>query len=228
MARIVYSALIDNIRGSIGGTTFQKNAYGYTVKKKPNQVFPASIWQQRQKIIIKQVLHFWSNMSAAYRADYVSYASTYPQYSKHNPSCALSGHAVFVKHNFYRLLGEFSILDAISFGSFSIPSISISIELDGSTLNIIVDTDNVSTYLKCAMFITPPLPPSQTFFGTRYRYFLTFPFIDGTVDVAQQYINIFGALPSSGQLVGISFLFWHELYPQVSSRFNQIPLITSP
>jgi len=97
MARIVYSALIDNIRGSVGGTTFQKNAYGYTVKHKPNMIKPWTSDQLARQIAFSRAVKAWKQASTQTRNNWDSWAVTNPQYSKHNPNAVLSGFACFVK-----------------------------------------------------------------------------------------------------------------------------------
>ena len=97
MARIIYSGLIESIRGSIAGTTFQANAYGYTIKKKPNIINPNTASQNLRKSYLAKAVRQWRSFIQATRDSWDTFASTYPQYSQHNPSAQLSGYAVFTK-----------------------------------------------------------------------------------------------------------------------------------
>jgi hypothetical protein len=99
MARIQYSALVTSIRGSIGGTTFQKNAYGFSVKNKANLIRPNSQLQNQHKNFIGTVHQLWNQLGTDGQAVWNSYALAYPQFSKFNTASRLSGHAVFLKRN---------------------------------------------------------------------------------------------------------------------------------
>ena len=105
MARIIYSGLVTSIRGSIGGTTFQNNAYGFTVKNKANMVKPNTVSQNLSKLVFSLAVKAWGTLTVANRANWDSWAATYPQFAKNNPSSVLSGFAVFVKQFANVLIG---------------------------------------------------------------------------------------------------------------------------
>ena len=63
MARITYSGLVTSIRGKVGGTVFQANAYGHTVKNSPNMVRPNTPDQQLSKVILSKAVKLWSEIS---------------------------------------------------------------------------------------------------------------------------------------------------------------------
>jgi hypothetical protein len=97
MARIIYGALA-TIRGSIGGTTFQQNAHGHTIKNKPNMSVPNSDKQNATKRAVVKCTQAWSDLGATIDS-WNSYAIAFPQYTKHNLSSRLSGFEVFLLRN---------------------------------------------------------------------------------------------------------------------------------
>jgi hypothetical protein len=99
MARVIYGAIVTSIHGKIGGTVFQKNAYGHTVKNTPTMVRPNTALQQVSKGNIAVVSQIWRSLSKADQNTWISFAALFPQYSRHNPSSALSGYAVFMLRN---------------------------------------------------------------------------------------------------------------------------------
>jgi hypothetical protein len=98
MARIIYGALA-TIRGSIGGTTFQSNKHGYTVKNKPNMSKPDSESQNATKRAVVKCTQAWSALDIGIRDTWDSYAISFPQYAKHNIASKLSGFEVFLLRN---------------------------------------------------------------------------------------------------------------------------------
>lgn len=99
MARVIYGAIVTSIHGKVGGTVFQKNAYGHTVKNTPTMVRPNTALQQVSKGNIAVVSQIWRSLSSADKQTWISFAALFPQYSRHNPSSALSGYAVFMMRN---------------------------------------------------------------------------------------------------------------------------------
>src|SRR5690606_31037464 len=100
MARIKYTALVESIRGSIQGTTFQRNAYGYTVKGKPNMVNPNTNLQSASKRNMSGIAQAWSSLSDSDRNAWDTWAATNPVPSRLNPDANLTGFAQFTRwHN---------------------------------------------------------------------------------------------------------------------------------
>ena len=99
MARIKFSAIVESIRGSIGGTTFQSNAYGFTVKSKPNVTQPNSLKQQQRKIAMQSVSRSWRALTSTERLSWEVYASTFVVPSKLNKDSNLNGYNYFLKYN---------------------------------------------------------------------------------------------------------------------------------
>lgn len=110
MARIKFTALVESIRGSIAGTTFQRNAYGYTVKAKPNMVNPNSHYQSQRKQQFQAAQLAWQTLTDAERGYWNSYAATYPTPSINNPSSYLSGYNLFTRWHAIEFLGGSTIL----------------------------------------------------------------------------------------------------------------------
>ena len=75
MARIIYSALVTQIKGSVGGTTFQSNAYGFTIKNKASVVKPRTMLQERSKKFFASATGAWRKLSQTNRDTWVSWAA---------------------------------------------------------------------------------------------------------------------------------------------------------
>jgi len=134
MARIIYSALVSTINGSIGGTTFQRNAFGNTAKKKSHQVRKNT---QSQNIVKKQLVQMstiWQSLTPTQRTAWSTYANSYPQFTRLNSAAQLNGRSVFMKRNCFIKNDIGSPLLA--------PSSNAQLTLPLNTLTVYQDTGN--------------------------------------------------------------------------------------
>lgn len=77
MARIVYSGLVTEIKGSIGGTTFQSNRSGYIVRNKQYKGPVRSVGNVKAGRAFAIASRRWGSLTAAQRTAYNTMASTY-------------------------------------------------------------------------------------------------------------------------------------------------------
>lgn len=222
MARIIYSGLVESIRGSIGGTTFQANAYGYTVKRKPNMIRPASAAQNSRKAILSKVTREWRELTQSKRDEYNSWASTYPQYAKHNPESQLSGYAVFVKYNAIRVLSGGSIYTGVLYPPSAGDTIDYLISRNGAALELGISSLNEDSLWTILFFISRVLGASQNFIGTVPRYFTSHVNDTDTVTITTLYTDKYGSLPGVGDYVALDALLYDNYSPKVLARDSQI------
>jgi hypothetical protein len=227
MARIIYSALIDSIRGSIGGTTFQKNKYGYTVKHKPNMTKPWTADQLIMQQYFRRAVTSWREMTDAQRQNWVTWASTNPQYAKHNASATLSGFACFVKFHAYQFLTEQAqVADPL----ITIPAIdyaTFKIILAGGALTLDADWDTGAEAWNVAYFMSRPFGPAQNFIGTRTRYVGYGTSADQTLVLTSVYPAKYGSLPVLGDRIAMDYVMFMEAGGAVLGRSQAIITVTA-
>jgi hypothetical protein len=115
MARIVYSGLIQEIGGSVGGSTFQRNAFGHTIRSKAIASKSLSDRQQESRLWMSQVIAAWNALSAADKAIWDRAVSFYFQFAKRNGTSLLTGRTLFLKYNLVRLQAGLSILTTFNY-----------------------------------------------------------------------------------------------------------------
>lgn len=228
MARIIYGAIVESIRGSIGGTTFQRNAYGYTVKKKPNMINPNTQWQQAQKLVFMQAVMAWGQLTPAQRADWEAWASTYPQYAKNNPTSQLSGFAVFTRQHCHRLLAGLAV-DTNPTYALLPSSIGVMALYQGGGILYSDYTDSTGTedyYVN--IFLSYPMAPSQNFIGTKTRYFRTVSNLneDG-YNITNFWVAKFGEIPAVGQQLAWRLVYFGAANGQVLTDQTGILTVTA-
>lgn len=206
MARIKYSALVTEIAGSAGGTVFQRNAYGFTIKNKPTIVRPNTVLQSRSKTIIAQISKGWQQIGSTGRSNWETFAINFPQVAKKNPDANLSGYNAFLKWHAAAYLGDqlagtFDDDPVTSLPAFNVPNYDL--ERSGSNLNLSVSWSLSSRPWSVNFFFSPPVLGSQLFVGSKYRYM--FNNIDDSIflNIAPRFIELFGRIPEVGEVVSI-------------------------
>ena len=67
MARVKFGSLVTEISGSIGGSTFQRNSFGNTLRNKPNPIRSRTAAQLSIRQYMKQAHAGWTALTAAER-----------------------------------------------------------------------------------------------------------------------------------------------------------------
>jgi hypothetical protein len=225
MARIKYTALVESIKGSIQGTTFQANAYGYTIKGKPNMLNPNTQFQNVSKSRFSRATQEWKNLTSGNRAAWDAYANNFPIPSRKNPDAYLSGFAAFTRWQALSNLFSGSILADPSGDQGTIDASTPQIELITNQLYILPDVSSTEGPWVLHLFMTRPLSPTQTFLKSWLRHVITLPdsqWVDE--EITAQYIQRFGNLPAEGDLVGCQQVYQNTTNGQV--YYNQSEIVT--
>jgi hypothetical protein len=224
MARIKFTAIVEDIRGSIGGTTFQRNKYGYTCKRKPRMTLPNSQYQNRQKGYFGTAIAAWRELTQAVRDSWDTWASTYPSYAKHNPSAQLSGYAVYTRTTVYTLMqGYQPRTSAPSFTLESDDTLTWGLALAGGVLTLNVTSVTDTEGWELLIFVSRPLSSAQMFVGTKTRLLPLFAAnADMALNITSHYINQFGVLPAVGDRVALDWIMFNQANGQTISRQSLI------
>lgn len=221
MARIIYSALVTKISGSIAGTTFQKNAYGHTVKSKATMVRPAAPLQNNRKILFSAATKGWNTLSSAQKDSYNVYASTRPQFAKNNPSSQLSGFAIFCKWHMLEMLraGNIAINTTIS-GSYNSVDLysNVSIVENGAFIDFSIDFFTGDSVIWCLFFISRPFRPGENFIGSKVRYLFSRANADFNVDIRSAYTSLWGNAPAPGDRLALTAVQIEKTQPFIINR----------
>lgn len=208
MARIVYSALVESIAGSIKGTTFQKNAYGFTVKGKPFKVNPNTNSQRNRKASFSGASVAWKSLSNANKANWETYAATFPIPSRLNPTSNLNGFNAFTRwHNIQFLESNAVILSNPSAAQGSISAFDFGVDENAGVLTFNWNPATIVGTWRIAIFISRPqaryLKPRKGW----TRYMQTIPAATATsYNISANYVKAFGFIPPSGVSVLVKLI----------------------
>lgn len=206
MAIIKYGALATEIRGSVGGTTFQSNRYGFTIKNKAKMIIPGSTNQNRTKVGVSYMSKSWASISQAGRDNWDTFAATFPQFTKKDPTKQLTGQAAFLKWHLasYLTNGVATAIDTAP--GTSIPADdnpSVTIQRSGANLLLNVTFTPSSGNWQANYLISRVVTESQKFIGTKTRFVTGGTALSGSTNITSIYASLFGRLPVAGDIVNV-------------------------
>ena len=227
MARITYGSIVTEINGSLGGTTFQRNGYGYTAKNKAGMVRPFTEYQKYVQSVMALAVKAWKTEPQTTRDSWNTWASVNPRYAKHDLTRQLSGQACFVKWHFYRFLSSYYIDVSPQLVIPAQPEITLTLKTNGTLFNIDITCPSTAEAWNLYFFLSRPLPASQTFLGTKARFVLFTTDLTQTRDIATEYISRFGSLPAVGDIIGLQYVRAMEEGGQVNTRVQQFITVSA-
>ena len=97
MATIKTSALIADIRGSVGGNVFARNKAGLYARARIKPLNPRSALQQLRRAKLSAAAAYWSQLTAQVRADWQAYATNTSWTNRLGDSINIGGEAAFIR-----------------------------------------------------------------------------------------------------------------------------------
>lgn len=138
MAKIILGAAVTAIVGSIGGNTFKRTPYGFSLGRK-------SFGYSRNKILnnpalgfLNQVRNDWNNLSSSERTAWGEKASLYPMPDRFGNLITLSGRMLFIKAWGTLIQTRGAVVSAEDFDTST-----DFFELEAGTIDISLDTVDV-------------------------------------------------------------------------------------
>jgi len=216
MARITYSGLIESLNGSIGGTTFQTNRYGFTVKRKPVPSRPNTKSQNSRKSAMFTVQQNWIGLTNANRAAWNTYASTFPRATRLNPDADLNGFNYFSAYHLLRIQANSTILSDPSSVQHTLSFVSSSITNLASVLTWISDITVSGGQWTPLLYMSRPITTTTQLRKNRLR------FVRGTSSsgdlsrvITTEYETIFGQIPPIDDIVIVQEIWLNENNGQI-------------
>lgn len=208
MALIRTSALISDITGRIGGTTFQQTQGGLTMRTQRTQKNSNTTRQQFQKTGIATILTAWINLTQAQREQWNQYAIYRSIRQKKNANKSISGQQIFIRENSLRYAYKDTsaifanpIHSTPLFASAPSPIQITSVDENVGSLLIQHDLSVVAASQSVLLWMSAPIRESQQSRYTK-RNLIKFTTIDLTTqDITNAYLSVYSVLPVVGQFV---------------------------
>jgi hypothetical protein len=146
MANIKLGAIITNIAGSVGGSTFRRTQRGIILYNKQGRQIKSAFAQNSVKNRLGAILSSWSFLDGATRSDWEDLAPLYPQKNKFGDDVTLTGRQFYTKLN-TQLIPVRESVDLATFNDVVFLGVVESVSLDmGANDFIIVFSTTVNSF----------------------------------------------------------------------------------
>jgi hypothetical protein len=215
MARIIYGSIATEINGSVGGSTFQRNAYGFTMKNKPNMARLQSIKQNEQHRRLDYVVKGWQQITEVQRSSWNSWALSHPIPAKHNAMAVLTGYTYFLKYNLLHTMFATNYLAEPSAGVLALPSINPYLVYSAGVFSVNSQPDVDILAIFYNLYLSPPMSKTRGFSDSFTRAISIFDLVAGNHDITSAYQAVFGIVPTSGVNIFAEFQLWGGSIPYI-------------
>jgi len=174
MAKLLFTAVVADMRNKLNGTVFSKNRYGAYARTKVTPVNPQTSSQQNTRNNLATNSQAWRGLTETQRQGWIDAAPSFPFTDIFGNSKILSGAALYVKLNNNLVnAGEVAIADAPS--PVSIPALnSLVLTATGvPALSLAFDPSPVPADFALQIFATPNVTAGRYFVKNLFRFITT-------------------------------------------------------
>jgi hypothetical protein len=193
------------------------------LRNRPRPVKQGTPLQLERRAMMMKLHAAWSNLTSDQRQKWNQYISFASPTTNRDKSILLTGHDLFLKYNYLRLLYNLSVLTE--------PAYQLPVQLpqvrdvtdDAGWLDLwLTDAYFTWTYWKPIVRISPPRRESQAFSTVRLKYIGVPDYLASTIQYRNKYVNLFGMPLSDGDIVHIELKYFNTLAPIISQTFKYI------
>ncbi len=213
MARVQFSPLITSISGTVNNSTFQRNAFGNTLRGKPLPISKYSPARQRIKSAISYLTKHWVSMPQYKRDLFNSFTKTYNIKTRRNKNFTMSGFNYFIQSNLPRYLLFGFIEDNAYYSNPTFVPASVSVKSDASSLLIDLGVNPGSYDAFGICYISAAKPNVYTSVPSRLPLMFNAPLTSQQTDISTPYSEIFGKIPAPSNYVFVYIDFMLTDYP---------------
>lgn len=226
MARIIYSALVSSIRGSIAGTTFQNNRYGYSSRNKPISANQRTNFQISQRSAFLQAVRAWSNLSTSELTAWNNSVASNPKPSKNNPAVNLDTYNYFVLKNAILAGAGMSLQVSPSNTTYNVGTLTLVLNVTSGIFNVSTSVSGQTDNWHLHLYLSPPLPNSVNNARLRTRYIQSFVYETNFFPGVGSYNSRFGIDAATGDRVYARCVITSDSTVQIYSFDIGILIIT--
>ncbi len=194
-AKVLFTAVVADMRNKLNGTVFSKNRYGAYTRTKVTPVNPQTTAQQNARNRLSTNSQAWRGLTESERQGWIDAAVNFPFTDIFGNSKILSGQALFVKLNTnLSLIVGTPLTSAPS--PIAIPALnSITAVADASaqSLNITIDPTPVPADFNLNFFTTGNVTPGKNFVKNLFRFTESASAATGpTLDISASFLAVHG------------------------------------
>ena len=224
MARVKYGAIVTDISGSVGGSTFQRNKSGATFRNKPNPLKSSSITQIQRRAIMRGLQNSWSELTEAQRSTWNMFIQYSRQTTIHNKSVFISGYNLFLKYQYCRILNNQVLLETFLYVPMNVNNGNRYISTNGTHLYLSFDIGLVGEGTSFMYSLSRPERTTTRFNASKVRFMLPVILDDYNFDITDSYLAQFGQLPPLGSYLHYQ-IYWYSPYCPIVSAPESGPVL---
>lgn len=175
MAKILYSALVSDMRNKLNGSVMSKNRYGNYIRNKVTPTNPQTTSQVAARNRLATWSQGWRGITQSQRNGWITGASSFPIIDIFGNSKILAGNALYTQLNVnLALIGATDIDDLPT--PVAIPALtalSVTAAFGTPAVSIVFAPTPVPTGFKLLIEATPPIEPSRLFVKNQFRVLTT-------------------------------------------------------
>jgi hypothetical protein len=228
MARITFSAVINSVQGSVGGSVFQKNKSGFTLKNKSINVDSSTEKQILSRSFVSAIQNAWQSMTDAQRNEWSIFANFYPVLNKNNRNVKLTGGQLFMKYNLIRMNAGFSILTTIVYGNIQKFDTSVIFNWLNHELTATVDDGFDPAVWNVLFMISSPRPSGYPVKVKSYKLIPITDIFENHFYLTQDYFNLYSTVPGLGLFLAYKLTIFYMNMPVIQEGPFAIGEIVAP
>lgn len=220
MARIKLGPVVTDIAGSVGGMTIQRNKFGMTMRAKPLPLYSETPAQYTIRRNIAYLQYSWQALTDAQRLQWNRFLDFSGQTIRRDRSILLSGQALYLKYQLWRLLSDQSLLTTIAYTPMPDYPDFLGVIHDTGVLTVHFSANVVSTSYFFFVKLSSPRLENQAYnprglrwmhvnFATAMSYVIT-----------PAWLVAFGVLPPVTGFLHYSILWFSIVSPVFSGAFT--------
>lgn len=195
MAKIILSALVTEITGSIGGTTFRRTPRGTVGYNKQSRLLTSSIANNKQRLAIGNVFQTWNTVDSAVKRAWADVAAQFPQTDRFGKQYFLTGRQLFVKCLSQSLVVPGIVPDP---NNFETDIAFINAEYVGSDIGseeVFIDISGITVATKVTLGVRPKIKTKPVKPHSHFRVIENYTVAsDGNINIYDALINEFGSV----------------------------------
>jgi len=201
MARVAFSAILNSVQGSVGGSVFQKNRSGFTLKNKSVNVNKNSSKQNSARRYLSELIIAWQGLSDTNKSLWENFANFHPVLNKNNVNVNLTGYQLFLKYNLIRLHSGLVPLLTFSLQPVSFLLTDATFYNNTNELILEFEPDFNSTFFWWLVSVGSPKISRYPGQAKKYAVCRLNAFMHPYYDIAPDYVDTFGRIPAIGEYI---------------------------
>lgn len=230
MAKILFTAVVADMRNKLNGTVFSKNRYGAYTRTKVTPVNPQSADQQLVRGRFGARSAAWRGLTDSQRQSWIDGAASFPVFDIFGNSKILSGQALYNKLNLnLAQAGQAAITTCPApVAITSLVSLAVTAGAGASEINVTAGIAAVPAGFSAIVTATPLYGAGISFVKNKFRFIDNLPATTAInpVDIFNEWEAKFGSLVA-GQKLSVTMYLVSNTTGQAGVPFSAVAIVAA-